>query len=433
MKTRKESKLDIRNLSVNNIMCHEINILSHGNRYLRIGTKPKEDFNMIRKKALRLGIAMVFTLSSVLALYGTGLAGSPEAKEISIITHDVGSQAFIFTAGIAGAVQTVAGIQTRIIPSGTDVGKMLALRGGEVTFALLPGSAMWFASHGTGDFATTEWGPQKVRMGWRGQDLLIGFYTRGNSGIKKLSDLKGKRVPQVVGSVSLSNLIKGGLAFGGLSLSDCRVMNVSGLGAMGKAVNEGSADFTNFGTTGTPPIEMASRPGGIHWFDLDPNDKAAWERLWEFCPYTDVGLADRYAGKEQGIKPFHVLSYPYVITAMETTSDKIIYTYAKAMWESYDIYKAKHVELPHWSHENLARTNGCFYPYHEALVKFMKEKGIWTSEHDKFQQQQLDNEAKRITLWKEALKEAESKKIRAGSREFQDFWWNKLSKAGLLR
>jgi TRAP transporter TAXI family solute receptor len=388
---------------------------------------------MLRKELFKLGLVMVFTVSFLLTPYESVLAGPEAVKDIAIISHDVGSQAFLFSAGIADGVQKVSGIRTRVIPSGTDVGKMLALRGGEVNFAILPGSAAWFSSHGTGDFSALDWGPQPVRMAWRGQDLLIGYYTRGNSGIKKLSDLKGKRVPQVPGSVSLSNLIKGALAFGGLSLSDCIVVNVSGLGAMGKAVNEGAADFSNFGTTGSPPIECAASPNGIYWFDLDPSDKAAWERLWEFCPYTDVGLAERYAGKEKGIKPFHVLSYPYILTALENTSDEVVYAYAKAMWDSYDIYKTKHVELPYWSHENLAKTEGCFYPYHNALVKFMKEKGIWTSDHDKFQQQQLNNEAKRIQLWKEAVKEAQAKKLKSGSGEFQAFWWNKLSKAGLLR
>jgi len=388
---------------------------------------------MNRKELFKLAVAVVFIVSPLLIVDETVMAGPEAIKDIAIISHDVGSQAFLFTAGIAEGVQKVSGIRTRVIPSGTDVGKMLALRDGEVNFALFPGSAAWFSSHGTGDFSALDWGPQLVRMAWRGQDLLIGYYTRGNSGIKKLSDLKGKRVPQVPGSVSLSNLIKGALAFGGFSLSDCIVVNVSGLGAMGKAVNEGAADFTNFGTTGSPPIECAASPHGIHWFDLDPNDRVAWERLWEFCPYTDIGLADRYAGKEKGIKPFHVLSYPYILTALESSSDEVVYAYAKAMWDSYDIYKTKHVELPYWSHENLAKTKGCFYPYHKALIKFMKEKGIWTSDHDKFQQKQLDNEAKRIRLWKEAANEAAAKKLKAGSSEWQALWWNKLSEAKLLR
>ncbi len=356
-----------------------------------------------------------------------------ETKEVSITTYGVGSQVFVFSSGIAEGVQKVSGIRTRIVPSGTDIGRVLPMRAGEVEFSILAGSTVWFASHGTGDFAAPEWGPQKVRMAWRGQDLLIGYYTRGDSGIKTLSGLKGKRVPQVPGSVSLSNLIKGALAFGSLSLDDCVVVNVAGLGAMGKAVNEGVVDFTNFGTTGSRPMECSASPHGIYWFDLDPNDKGAWKRLWEFCPWAETTLATRYAGKEKGIKPFHVLTYPYVLVAYKKTSDELVYTYAKAMWDSYDIYKSRHVELPHWSHKNLANTKGCFYPYHNGVIRLMKEQGIWSGDDEKFQQKQLDNEAKRIKLWNVAKKEAKAKKIKLGSDKWRQFWWDKLSDAQLLK
>ncbi len=77
--------------------------------------------------------------------------------------------------------------------------------------------------------------------------------------------------------------------------------------------------------------------------------------------------------------------------------------------------------------------NGCFYPYHKALIKFMKDKGIWTANHDRFQEQQLANEAKRMALWKETLADPSAKKIKMGSPEFQDFWWGKLLQAKLLR
>ena len=385
-------------------------------------------------KAFFKSVIIVLCVLSLLVFGSKPSMAKPKViKEVSITTYGVGSQVFVFSAGISEGVQKVSGIQTRIIPSGTDVGRVLPLRAQEVEFSILAGSTVWFASHGTGDFAAPEWGPQPVRMGWRGQDLLIGYYTRGDSGVKKLSELKGKRVPQVPGSVTLSNLVKGALAFGGLTLDDCIVVNVSGLGAEGKSVNEGVTAVTNFGTTGTRPIECAAGPHGIHWFDLDPNDNEAWERLWKFCPWTDKALATRYAGKEKGIKPFHVLLYPYILVAYEKSPEDLVYTYAKAMWDSYDIYKSRHVELPYWSHENLANTKGCYYPYHNGVIKLMKEKGIWTAEHDKFQQRQLENEAKRMSLWKEAMKEAKAKKIKVGKDKWREFWWNKLIEAGLLK
>ena len=192
-------------------------------------------------------------------------------------------------------------------------------------------------------------------------------------------------------------------------------------------------DFYFFGTTGSRPMETAASPHGIYWFNMDPKDKAAWDRFYVWCPWTTEGLVTRYAGKDKGIKPFHAFTYPYNMWAWDKTSEDKVYAYAKAMWDSYDLYKDRHAELPYWDHETLADFKGCFYPYHKGVVKLLKEKGKWTPAHEKFQQTQLSNEKKRMALWGEALKEAKAKKIKVGSNQWKSYWWDKLKNAGLLR
>ena len=119
--------------------------------------------------------------------------------------------------------------------------------------------------------------------------------------------------------------------------------------------------------------------------------------------------------------------------AWDKTPLDTVYEYAKAMWNGYDIYKACHAELHGWNHENLANFKGCFYPYHEGVVKLLKEKGVWTSAHEEFQKPPLENEARRLKLWAEAKKEAKAKKIKVGSDQWEKLWWDKLTEAGLLR
>jgi len=382
----------------------------------------------------RIFSMVVFSLCVLFMVAGTtALAAKP--KQVSITAYGVGSQAYIFSAGIADAVNKVAGIKTNVIPAGTDVGRVLPMRSGEVEFTILTGATGWFVSHGTGDFAGPEWGPQPIRMAWRGGDLFVGVYTRGNSGIKKISDMKGKRVAVVPGAATLTHNVLGPLAFGGLYLEkgDFRVVQFPSHGAAAKAVTEGAADIYQFGTTGSAPMETAASLNGIHWFDLDPKDEKGWERLWAFCPWGAKALVTRYAGKEKGHPSFHAMVYPYNIWCWDNTPLDTVYEYAKAMWEGYDIYKNVHAELPGWNHETLADTTGCFYPYHAGVVKLMKEKGVWTTKHEQFQQTQLDNEKKRMALWKVAQSEAKQKKIALDSPEWGKFWWDKLIAAGLLK
>jgi TRAP transporter TAXI family solute receptor len=354
-------------------------------------------------------------------------------KEVAITSYGVGSQAFIFSAAIAEAVEKKTGIKTRVIPAGNDVGRMLPLRAGEVDLCIVTGGTGWIVSHGVFDFAAAEWGPQPLRMAWRGGNVIVGVYTRGNSDVKKIGDVKGKRVVQIPGSPTINNLIKGILAFADLTLEDCKVKQFPSHGSAGKALTQGFVDMYMFGTTGSRPMETAGSVHGIRWLELDPNDKPAWERLWKYIPWVDKIKATRYAGKEKGIKPFWTFGYPYCIWAWEKTPGDIVYTYSKAMFEGFELYKDGHPELPYWNRETLADTSGCYYPYHDGVIKMMKEKGVWTTAHDKFQQIQLDNEAKRMRLWREAQKEAKGKKIKVGRDKWKTFWWNKLVEANLLK
>ncbi len=377
---------------------------------------------------------VVFSVCFLFMVASTSaLAAKP--KEVSITAYGVGSQAYIFSAGIAEAVNKVAGIKTNVIPAGTDVGRVLPMRAGEVEFTIVTGATGWFVSHGTGDFSGSVWGPQPIRMAWRGGNLFVGVYTRGDSGIKTIADMKGKRAAVVPGSATCTNNVQGPLAFGGLYLDkgDFKAVQFPSHGSAAKAVTEGAVDIYQFGTTGSAPMETSASRHGIHWFDLDPKNEEGWERLWAFSPWAAKALVTRYAGKDKGHPPFHAMVYPYNIWCWANTPVDTVYEYAKAMWDGYDLYKNVHAELPGWSHETLADTSGCYYPYHDGVVKLLKEKGVWTDKHEAFQQTQLDNEKKRMALWKVAQSEAKSQKIGLDSPEWGKFWWNKLTAAGLLK
>ena len=327
----------------------------------------------------------------------------------------------------------MAGIKTRVIPAGNDVGRMLPLRAGEVDLCIVTGGTGWIVSHGAFDFASPAWGPQPIRMAWRGGNVIVGSYTRADSGLKTLEDCKGKRMAQVIGSPTINKNVQAFLAFANISLKDCKVMKFPSHGEAGKALTEGFIDMYQFGTTGSRPMETAGSVHGIHWFNLDPKDEAGWKRFWAYAPWADKTLATRYAGKEKGIKPFYTAGYPYNIWAWKTTPVDVVYTFSKAVWEGYEYYKDKHPELPNWNHDTLVDVTGCHYAYHEGVIKMLKEKGAWSDKLEKFQKRQLDNEAKRMALWATAQKEAKKQKIKIGSDAWKDFWWDQLVSADLLR
>ncbi|MBM4332581.1 MAG: TAXI family TRAP transporter solute-binding subunit [Deltaproteobacteria bacterium] len=384
------------------------------------------------KKWIGLGLALGIFL--IFAVAGLSQEKSPGAmpKVVVISTHSVGSMAYVFTSAIAEAVEAKVGIKSRALPSGTDVSKMIPVRSGEAHIVVFTTGSSWVVTRGAEDFATEAWGPYPLQIVWRGGDLYTALYTRGNSGIKKFSDIKGRRVGMVPGYPALNNNIKGGLAYAGLTLKDVTVVQLPSHGAAGKALTAGTIDVYVYGTTGADPMETASTPHGIYWIPFDPNDKEACNRFLENVPWVAIGPVARAAGMKPGDPPFVGLVSPYCYYAPEGMSEEMVYLYAKGIWDGYELYKTKTVDLPFWDHKSAVNTVGVYYPYHRGLVKLFKEKGVWTDELEKHQKQQLANQAERVALWKKFLQEAAGMKIKVGSEEFKNAWWERLREAKLL-
>lgn len=389
-------------------------------------------------KKLGMGIMILVLLMTSLGCSSNDkkdVQGPEKAKgnlKVTIIGYGVGTAAYVFTASISEAVQKTSQIETRVVPAGNDVARLMPLRKGEANFAIFTGASGWIASRGVEDFAAEEWGPQPIRMLWRGGNLFNGFFTKGDSMIKSPKDLKGTKGAFIPGAATQNSMNQAIVAFAGLKKEDLQWKNFPSHPLAGQAVIDGAVDWHSFGTTGDKPTELASSPSGIRWLELDFKDAEGWERLYKILPFVSKGLCDRGAGITKE-KPVQTITYPYPLWTYGNKNEEAAYQYAKAIWASYDIYKSMHPELIYWDHKTALDTSGCLYPFDNGTVKFFKEIGVWTKELEKFQNEQLEKENARMNLWNEAKKEAASKKIAIGSPEFKKFWYNKLEENNMLR
>ena len=123
------------------------------------------------------------------------------------------------------------GIKVKVVPAGTDKAKILPIKKGMMQLSLFTGAGQYYALMGLGVFGSSDWGPQPLRLVFAcPQGSIAGMMVRGDSGIKTLSDLKGKRVVLIPASPACKSLHEGYLAFGGLSWDDVKVVNVSSWG-----------------------------------------------------------------------------------------------------------------------------------------------------------------------------------------------------------
>ncbi|MFO8053872.1 MAG: TAXI family TRAP transporter solute-binding subunit [Bacteroidales bacterium] len=380
-------------------------------------------------KAFKIKLIII----AVMVMIPFSMVNAESVDQVTITSYSSGSMAYSFSAGISEAVNEVKGIRSRIIPGGNDFARVMPMREGEVEMTIFTGGTGFFVSRGAEDFSLEDWGPLPLRVAWRGADLYVGCYTQGNSDIKTVEDLKGKKTARIQGSPTINNINKGFVAFAGYDPEkDASYKSFPGHSDAASGLIDGAIDFYNFGTTGDKPLELASSPKGIRWINLDCDDDEAWDRLREYAPWPVPGKATRGAGLSED-NPVCTLKYPYNFWTLSDVSDEIVYEYAEGIWEGYEIYKDMHDELPYWDHEAAVDPTGNPVPFHDGLVQFFKDKGVWTEEMEEWQQKKVEREEARLELWDKAVEEAREKGIDFDSDEWKQMWWDKLQEKGLLK
>jgi TRAP transporter TAXI family solute receptor len=344
-------------------------------------------------------------VSAVILLFvGIGLAvavpGTSIAKEVpkllSCTTYSVGSTGYATSMGLMEAIKKNEGIKVKVVPAGTDKSKILPLKNGMMQLSLFTGAGQYYALMGLGDFASKDWGPQPLRLIFGcPEGSIAGMMVRGDSGIKTLADLKGKKVALIPASPACKALHEGYLAFAGLGWNDVQTVPVSSWGAAWKAVIDGSADTAHCLVGSSKAVELAASPHGIHWLPAPPEDKEGWARLNTFCPYLRPYKAAKGAGVSEE-KPAQIASYYYGLISYPDLGEDVVYKLTKGIWNGYDIYSPMHPSLKLWTREGALETNRFLSPYHPGAVKFFKDAGVWTKKHEERQADLLKQEKERI-------------------------------------
>lgn len=288
------------------------------------------------------------------------------------------------SVAIGNALSDKYGVKMRVIPGKNDVSRMAPLRDGQADYCAC-GAAAYFGQEAAFLFASTEWGPQPLRVvmtaiGANGLALA----TAKDANIKTMADLKGKRVSWVVAGDALNWNAAANMAFAGLTWDDVEKVEVSGFKASIDAIINGQSDAA-FMSTVTPHAQrLAASPRGIYWPPLPHDDKAGWKRLQAAQPIAIQHVATKGADLSED-HPLIGYTYPYpiLVTNSDRSADEV-YSLIKAMNASFDDYKDAAPGAAGWALKNQNMVWGI--PYHEGAIRFYKEQGMWTDEAQKNQE-----------------------------------------------
>ena len=338
--------------------------------------------------------------------------------------YDVGSTGYVHASAMADAFLKKYGIRTRLLPSGTSIGRIMPLTAKRVQVGWLATEA-FFAAEGTYDFAAYEWGPQDVRV-VLAHPTAHAVITTKVGGIKTLKDLKGKRVSWIPGNPSLNVKMTAYLAFAGLTWDDVKKVEFPSYGATGKGLIAGKVDAICGTVTAGLIYELDSTPKGAYYPPFDPNDKAAWARMLKIAPFLKPFTETIGAGLSKD-NPAQLVQYRYPVGTVYADADPdMVYNLVKALDETFPLYEKAHASMPWWR-ADLAGVPPADAPYHDGAIRYFKEKGFWTDAHQAWNDKAVARIKTLQNAWEKAVAEGQAKGLK--SKAFKAFWMEERAKA----
>ncbi len=289
-----------------------------------------------------------------------------------------GTGSYNLAVSIGTTVKEKLGTNIQFIPAQTDLARQLPLKQGRVNFSC-SGGGSYLSQEGLADFAVPEWGPQPVRlMALNVAPIHAAILVGADTGVTEVAGLKGKRVASVLGTPSLNQLMEANLAFGGLTWDDVEKVEVPGFMAAVNALMEDRVDAIILSSSTGQATQVEASQRGAHYLPFPASDKEGWARLKKIAPYALPISQPIGAMIPEGFEGL-ALPLPFMITYDDAETD-LVYNMTKALFELHDDYAASLAK----GFDGMALEDQVLefiMPYHEGAIRYFKEEGVWTDEH----------------------------------------------------
>jgi TRAP transporter TAXI family solute receptor len=343
--------------------------------------------------------------------------------------YDVGSGGYNQAVAIGNALKNKLGINLRVLPGKNDVSRNIPLRDGRVPFSANGVGGSYLAQEGVYEFGARDWGPQAVRsLILNNSDALLTIVTAKDANILTAADLKGKRVAWVVGAPSLNQNITALLAFANLTWNDVKKVEFGGFGQAMEGLINNQVDAAFSSTISGQVYKIASSSRGIRYPVFPHSDKAAWARVNKVAPFFVPAFGTE--GAELGPdKKAEAATYPYpVLMTLAPTDTDLVYNMTKAMVELFPDYKDGAPGNLGWDIKR--QIFAWAIPMHEGAIRYYKERGLWTAEHQKHNDAMIKRQDTLAAAWKTYMPTAP-----ADEKDFAKGWMKAraaaLTKAGM--
>jgi len=331
-----------------------------------INTFLEDDKKLNRRDFLKLtGIAgATMVLSNPIGVF------AQTKKRISIATGGMGGVYFVIGGGIASILTKYAGVEAaaEVTAASVDNCKLIAAKKSDI--GLIMGDTGYDAFKGLGNFKGK---PLPLKTLTVLYPNLMHVVTLDGKGIKKVADLKGKRVS--TGAPGSGTEVKAlrVLEAGGINHAKDIKKDRLGAGESAGALKDGKIDayFWDGGVPTSSVLDLAASPGVnmmlISHDDLIPAMTEKYGPVY----YKSVIPKDVYTGIKYDTQ---VAAVGNLLMCHKDMDDKLAYDIVKTIFEHLKELAAIHKEALNINLKDGGSNKAV--PYHAGAAKYFKEKGI---------------------------------------------------------
>jgi TRAP transporter TAXI family solute receptor len=205
--------------------------------------------------------------------------------------------------------------------------------------------------------------------------LRVGFFVSKKSGMTKVADLKGKRVPTGFSAMrALEPTVRAILATAGLTEKDIKPVLVPNVVRSADDFSNGAADAFYF-AFGAPKVrEVDATTGGIRMVEIDPKGMDAARKIEKWGYLTTIKPGPAFVGVDH---PMQVYSFDNLLFTSAKASDEFVYKVLDALVKNKADLVAIQPVLREFSPAFAYKQYEV--PYHPGALKYFKEHNISAS------------------------------------------------------
>jgi hypothetical protein len=332
-----------------------------------------------KKGYLRSMVMVILSMILPLAVHEPSPAICEIRSSLSIGTDRIGSLFNSLGNGYAKVISQYSKIAVIVRPfSGPDAWQPSQDQG-ELELGSIAAPVAWYSYNAAGPPYSTTGPVKNVRLLLCvPESSLIGAVVRKGSDVKTIRDLKGKRVPYVVGHAGTQNNIRAALMTEGLDWDDVIKVPVPGVVDIMRAFGDGRADM-GWAPVGQPALrELDVKLGGVRFLPVKGDPKSLEILRSILGPANYVAKAKK--NSSPGIlEDTLLISYDSYLTAWAGLDDETTTLIVSTLWNRTEDLRQIHPGFKSFTNE-AAVTTRPMIPYHPAAIRFYKEKGIWKDE-----------------------------------------------------